>query len=240
MGFFKNAIVKGLSGAAGAATLAITKNPALAATAAQLVNRHGHTLVDPAVKALVNHKFSFGKNHKLSARDILNKVKGVAGMVKNEAPKPSEVTPQQKVIKKEPIYFEHIPDIQKHIDETLKRGGDNWDGWYERSAASGVPVEEDFMFIYNKIDKDASNKDLEDLGREFGVPFMSLSYMRGLKKRLEKENSEGDEDNEGGGLDVTKIKNKVLNENNKMLFHDTLSHMGRKKDRDMDRIGYEK
>lgn len=79
MGFFKNAIVKGLSGAAGAATLAITKNPALAASASQLVNAHAHKLVDPAVKALANHKFSFGSGHKLSARDVLQKIRGVGG-----------------------------------------------------------------------------------------------------------------------------------------------------------------
>lgn len=81
MGFFKNAIVKGLAGGAGALTLAVTKNPALAATASQLVNQHGHKLVDPAVKLLANHKFSFGK-HKFSARDILHKVRKVKEMIK--------------------------------------------------------------------------------------------------------------------------------------------------------------
>jgi hypothetical protein len=84
MGFFKNAIVKGLAGGAGALTLAVTKNPALAATASQLVNQHGHKLVDPAVKLLANHKFSFGK-HKVSARDILHKVRKVKGMVEGES-----------------------------------------------------------------------------------------------------------------------------------------------------------
>lgn len=80
MGFFKNAIVKGLAGGAGALTLAVTKNPALAATASQMVNQHGHKFVDPAVKLLANHKFSFGK-HKVSARDILHKVRKVKGML---------------------------------------------------------------------------------------------------------------------------------------------------------------
>lgn len=80
MGFFKNAIVKGLAGGAGALTLAVTKNPALAASASQLVNQHGHKFVDPAVKLLANHKFNFGK-HKFSARDILHKVKKVKGML---------------------------------------------------------------------------------------------------------------------------------------------------------------
>jgi len=81
MGWFKNLAVKGLAGAAGAATLAITKNPALAATATQMVNAHGHKLVDPAVKALANHKFSFGSGHKLSARDIIGKVTGAKNSI---------------------------------------------------------------------------------------------------------------------------------------------------------------
>jgi hypothetical protein len=237
MGFFKNAIVKGLSGAAGAATLAITKNPALAATAAQLVNQHGHTLVDPAVKALVNHKFSFGKNHKLSARDILNKVKGVAGMVKNEAPKPIEVkAPQQEMGRDENGF---IPNIGKYIDGSIKVTKEDWNNWYDREDIDDITAEDSFMKVYNELKSDDSNKDLERIKEKYRVPFGVLEYMRNLKKKLEGEGG-GDEDNENGGMDVTKVKNKILNENNKMLFHDTISHMGRKKDRDMDRIGYEK
>lgn len=87
MGFFKNLAVKGLSAAAGGAALAITKNPALAATVSQLVNQHGHALVDPTVKALANHKFSFGSGHKLSARDVLRKV---TGKKDEEKPEPQE------------------------------------------------------------------------------------------------------------------------------------------------------
>ena len=81
MDFLKGAVTKGLAGAAGAGVLALTKNPALAAAAGNMVNRYAPGLIDAGVRKLANTKIHFGSRHKLSANDLMrrfHKVKNAA------------------------------------------------------------------------------------------------------------------------------------------------------------------
>lgn len=73
MDFLKGAVTKGLAGAAGAGVLALTKNPALAATAGNMVNKYAPGLIDAGIRKLANVKFHFGSRHKLSANDLMRK-----------------------------------------------------------------------------------------------------------------------------------------------------------------------